>query len=98
MASTTWSEYVESAIHGDTPAAAARRINASRSTIVRWLDHGLPTPSQAVALARAYGRPPGSALVAAGYLTNEDLEGEQYDIASVPDETLIDEVRRRFNR
>lgn len=95
---TPWAKYVSDAIHDHTPAEAARRTNLSRSTLTRWLAGSTPDPKDVIRFARAYGRPPGSALVAAGYLTTEDLEGEQYDIASVPDETLLDEVRRRFNR
>jgi len=95
---TRWAKYVNDAIHDHIPAEAARRSNLSRSTITRWMAGSTPDPKDVIRFARAYGRSPGSALVAAGYLTDADLDGEQYDISSVPDDALLDEVRRRFNR
>ena len=95
---TRWAKYVNDAIRDHIPAEAARRSNLSRSTITRWMAGSTPDPKDVIRFARAYGRSPGSALVAAGYLTDADLDGEQYDISSVPDDALLDEVRRRFNR
>lgn len=93
-----WTEYVRDTIGGDTLAVAARRIGVSRSTVGRWTDGTSPTPQQAVALARAYGRSPTSALISAGYIEPGDIQDGRYDITSASDDELLEEVKRRFNR
>lgn len=94
---TPWAEYVNDAIHDHTPAEAARRTNLSRSTITRWLAGSTPDPKDVIRFARAYGRSPQTALVTAGYLEKCEVDDRQ-DVTSIPDEALLNEIRRRFNR
>ena len=96
-ATTPWAEYVNSAIWDHTPAEAARRANLSRSTITRWLAGSTPDPKDVIRFARAYGRSPQTALVTAGYLDKGEVDSSQ-DVTAIPDEVLLSEIRRRFNR
>lgn len=54
----------------------AKRVTASEATIGRWIKGtvGAPEPRTAVELARAYGASPLAALMAAGYLTQDELD------------------------
>lgn len=80
----------------------AEKVGVSASTVGRWRTGEIdPKPRQVAAFARAYGKSPLAALVAAGYLSEEDLEGDlTLGLASDLDEVstlqMIDELRRRF--
>lgn len=98
MALQTWPEYVRDTIGEGTPAAAARRIEASRSTIVRWLDGSTPDPRDVIRFARAYERNPVHALTIAKYLRPGEGITVNTDIRLFPDEEFLEETKRRFNR
>lgn len=73
MNDVTWAEYVRAVIGSDSGRAVAQMIGQSESAISRWKTGAVvPEPRQAVAFARAYGRQPIEALIAAGYLTAEE--------------------------
>lgn len=75
----------------------------SPSTIGRWRSEEIdPKPRQVVALARAYGKSPLAALVAAAYLSADDLEDEltlHYvsDLDEISTLQLVDELRNRID-
>lgn len=86
----------------DNDAAIARHVGVSPSTISRWRSGEVdPKPRQVVSFATSYGRSPLSALVAADYLSAEDLEGDlplgnTHDLDEVSTYALLDELQRRM--
>jgi hypothetical protein len=69
----SWAEYVRAVTGADSGRAVAQMIGQSESAISRWKNGTVvPEPRQAVAFARAYERNPLEALIAAGYLSDEE--------------------------
>jgi transcriptional regulator with XRE-family HTH domain len=97
----TWWQYVVT-VTGNAPqkdVAAATGID--QSSISRW-QRGANTPraEAVVALARAYGRSPVEALVAAGYLSSSEVGVVELttltgDLTAVSIDSLLNELRRR---
>lgn len=89
------------ATHPDNDKTIAEKIGVSPSTIGRWRSGDVdPKPRQVVGLARAYGKAPLSALIAAGYLAPEDLEGDMVvslasDLDEVSTSQLLEELSDR---
>jgi len=72
---TAWSRYIDDTCGEDSNATIAVKLGVARSTIGRWRTGAFdPSPQQVVEYARAYRRSPAEALIAAGYLTTEDLD------------------------
>lgn len=70
-----WSSYVDATSDGVRNSEIARRAGVDPATVGRWRSGSTdPNPRQVVAYARAFGRPPVEALIAAGYLTAEEAE------------------------
>lgn len=101
VAQATWWRYVLAV----TGHAAQKKIAAAtgidQSSISRW-QRGTNTPraEAVVALARAYGRSPVEALVAAGYLSPTELGVVELttltgDLSGASIDSLLSEVRRR---
>jgi len=96
----SWWEYVQrvSAHAPNKDIAAATQTDAS--TITRWKQGDNPRAETVVAFARAYGRPPVEALLAAGYLEEEDLTpGTVYihrAARELPNSELVAEMQRRL--
>lgn len=101
-----WNHYLDNLAGNpkDNQIAAATKL--APSTISRWRAGQAPNPSHAVAVARAFGGHPLGALVAGGYLTNDDLDaifdGKAIaQLMSVDDfdtAFLATEVARRLNQ
>ena len=69
----TWSDYLQAIAGDDTGRQIAQKTGNSESTVSRWRSGAyLPEPRQAVAVARIYARNPIEALIAAGYLTEDE--------------------------
>lgn len=82
-----------------TQKQIAEVSGVDQSTISRWKREGASRPENIIKFARAFRRPPVEALIAAGYLT----ENEAADVvtirpvaADLTDDALLDEVRRRM--
>jgi hypothetical protein len=74
----------------------SERTGIDQSTVSRWLAHGhLPGAVTAVTVARAYRVDPVEALIAAAYLTREDVELPSVDARQIPTRILLDEIARR---
>lgn len=96
----TWWDYVVRVAGTDVQKDMPRDSGISESAFSRW-KKGQHTPDSAhvVAFARAYGRPPIEALMAAGVLA----EGDAGDVVEVhrgadrlTDDELLAEIRRRM--
>lgn len=70
----TWWQYVLTVTGDATQKDIASATGIDQSSISRW-QRGANTPraEAVVAFARAYGRPPVEALVAAGYLSSNEM-------------------------
>lgn len=97
-----WWDYVLR-ISGDVPQkeiAAATGIE--QSSISRWkVDQTRPKAEAVVAFARGYRRPPVEALVAAGYVSADEVSGVVEvapPLAELPVDALLQEIRRRLVR
>lgn len=70
-----WAEYLAIISEGATGSDIARQTGVPESTISRWLSStSAPRPNQVVRVARAYGLNPLTALVAAGYVDESDVD------------------------
>lgn len=97
-ASMTWYTWLDRISHDDNPTTIARRIKTPPSTVTRWRDGSTPSPTQAAAVARAYGRPVLEAFVAAGFLTEQEARVRPTKPADLTAHELLDELRVRINR
>ncbi|MCT1459911.1 helix-turn-helix transcriptional regulator [Aestuariimicrobium sp. p3-SID1156] len=95
----TWWDYVKSVAGDDTNAQIADAVGVSAPSVSRWNGKNKADVNIVAAFARAYGRPVLEAFVAAGFLTSDEA-GEQPSappsLASLNDDDLLDEVRRRM--
>lgn len=85
-----------------TQSEIAGVTGIDQSSISRW-QRGTNTPraEAVVAFARAYGRSPVEALVAADYLTSDDMGVVEMttltgDLTRVSSDSLLSELRRRL--
>lgn len=102
MAQETWPQYVARISDEARNVDISRAIGVSESTITRWRDGKLPTPTLAVSVARAYNQPPLEALVAAGYLAVDDVRAHVsirfVPLSDVTDVELANELLDRAER
>jgi len=96
--SMTWYTWLDRISHDDNPTTIARRIKTPASTVTRWRDGSTPSPTQAAAVARAYGRPVLEAFVAAGFLTEQEARVRPTKPSDLTAHELLDELRVRINR
>ena len=71
---TRWWEYVTKVIGKDTYSAAANRAGFDKSAFTRWKNGARADPDFVVKFARNYNRNVLEALVAAGFLTDEEAD------------------------
>ncbi|WP_328358363.1 helix-turn-helix domain-containing protein [Mycobacterium sp. NBC_00419] len=96
----TWAQYVRRATQGTTQVQLALVTGVAQTAIGRWLrgETAAPRAESVVAFARAIGKPPVEALVAAGYLTPSEaaqrIEVNQA-LSEYSTNDLLDELRRR---
>lgn len=102
VARATWWRYVVTVTGNATQSEIAGATGIDQSTISRW-QRGTSTPraEAVVSFARAYARSPVEALVAADYLTSEDMGVVEMttltgDLTRVSSESLLSELRRRL--
>jgi hypothetical protein len=72
---THWSKYIDATSDGAYNTAIAEAIGVDPATVGRWRTGAVdPKPRQVVAYARAFGQGPIAALIAAGYLTEAEVD------------------------
>ena len=99
----TWSEYVRRVSSPLTQTQISERCGVAQTNIGRWLrgDPGLPRAESVVAFARAFEQPVIEALVAAGYITPDEVgisfvpHKGRTSIREFSTEELFAELRRR---
>lgn len=98
---TTWWSYVERVGKGAAQKDIAERSGIDAGALSRWKTGQTPRPSAELAIqfARAYGRPPTEALVAAGFIT-EDEAAQAIEVhrglEDVSNDDLMTEVKSRL--
>jgi transcriptional regulator with XRE-family HTH domain len=96
-----WARYVRDVAGNLNQLEIAAKTGIAQSNVGRWLrgEPGIPKADSVVALARAFDRPPVEALVAAGYITEEEAGAnarrERTPLNDYTDVELVDELRRR---
>lgn len=96
----TWAQYVRRATQGTTQIQLALVTGVAQTAIGRWLrgETAAPRAESVVAFARAIGKPPVEALVAAGYLMPYEVEQRievTQPLSDYGTDDLLDELRRR---
>ena len=99
-----WLSYLDRLPGKPNDRQIARAASADPSTITRWRNGQDPNPRHAVAVAREYGLHPLPALLAAGYLSTDEVDtlfesdsvGDSLTLSHTPTIELIDEVARRI--
>lgn len=101
MPHASWAEYVRRRTAGLPRDQVAKAAGVSPSHLGRWMDGkgGLPRAENVIAFARAMNLPPKEALVAAGYLS-EDEAGAVIEmmesLADIPDSVLLHQIGMRL--
>lgn len=97
--SESWWDYVQRVSTRATNKGIAAAAGCDPSTVSHWKNGERPRADVVISLARAYGRSPQEALIAAGYLTEEDLSQKvlvRESLADVSDAELAGEMSRRM--
>lgn len=100
MANDWWGYITRHAGERLTQKQVAEVSGVDQSTISRWKREGASRPENIIKFARAFRRPPVEALIAAGYLTEDeaaDVVTIRPVVADLTDDALLDEVRRRMS-
>ncbi|MDT5067650.1 MAG: hypothetical protein QOK02_3805 [Mycobacterium sp.] len=102
MTEATWWRYVGTVTGNATQKDIATATGIDQSSISRWQrGSNSPRAEAVVALARAYHRSPVEALVAAGYLSSDEVGVVELttlagDLTVVSIDSLLGELRRRL--
>lgn len=96
----SWAEYVRRVTRSMTQTQIAEKTGVAQTAIGRWLrgETGAPRAESVVAFARAVGKPPVEALIAAGYLHPDEVAATasvQSSVREFTTDELLNEVRRR---
>jgi transcriptional regulator with XRE-family HTH domain len=96
----TWWEYVQRVSAHASNKDIAAKAGTDASTITRWKQGDKPRAETVVAFAHGYNQSAVEALIAAGYITEDDIpKGTiqlQQSIREVPDGEFIAEMQRRL--
>lgn len=71
----TWWEYVDRISGGAEQKTVAEAAGITAGQVSRWSDGHNPNAKNVIQFARHYGRPPTEALVAAGYMNQDEVAG-----------------------
>lgn len=96
----SWAEYVRRATEGTTQVQLAQVTGVAQTAIGRWLrgETQAPRAESVVSFARAIGKEPVEALVAAGYLEPTEAAGHiqvTQPLSEYSTDALLEELRRR---
>lgn len=93
-----WWSYVEEVTRDAQQVAVAIHADIDKSHITRWKQGHEPGVHFVVKFARAYGRNPLEAMVAAGFITADEAQLREVRVGAedLTDDQLIDEIRARM--
>lgn len=95
----TWWAYVERIANKAPQKDIATKTGVDGSSISRWKKGVRPEGDQVVAFARAYGRTPIEALIAARYIEPDEVGGAieiSISMGEVSDAALLEELASRL--
>jgi transcriptional regulator with XRE-family HTH domain len=100
-ADQAWWRYVVTVTGNAAQKDIASATGIDQSSISRWQRGTTPRAEAVVALARAYRRSPVEALVAAGYLSSNEVGVVELttltgDLSGASIDSLLNEIRRRL--
>lgn len=91
---STWATYVRTVTGDGKLRSIADRVGVHYTTVSGWLNgRYTPDAGTAIAFARAYDLDPMQALVHAGFLKEDEVDGS--DLHTIPMATLLAELSRR---
>lgn len=96
----TWPEYLRRIVGNHSQSLIAQHVGVGRLSVCNWMQGKTrPKAETVIQVARMYGRSPVEALLAAGYLNRDELDGPM-EIRISPRELsnsdLAAEVQRRL--
>ncbi|MBV7411934.1 helix-turn-helix transcriptional regulator [Dermabacteraceae bacterium TAE3-ERU27] len=93
-----WMKWIRSASGGANDNTIAKECGLSPSTITRWREHP-PQVHALVKVAKTYGVSVAEGLIAAGYVSEDDLYVPKvvHDLTMFDDGELIAEIKRRLS-
>jgi len=94
----TWGEYVRRIAGKMTIAQISNSSGVAQTNVGRWLrgERGQPKPESVIAFARAFNRPAVEALVAAGYISDDEAQiPARTPLSQYSYRELIEELQRR---
>ena len=102
MTVNEWAQYVRDVAGNLNQIEIAEKTGIAQSNVGRWLrgEPGAPKAESVVALARAFNQPPIEALLAAGYITDEEAGAKARPrkvrtLRDYTDRELVAELSRR---
>lgn len=98
MAESEWAKLVSELVEERGVTRLARMTDVSRGVIYKWMEGTTPEATTVIQFAKALGVPPVAALITAGYLDDDTSCNGPQPLETVPDDELLNEVKRRFNR
>lgn len=99
MAVESWSQYVSRVAGTYTQIQIAKKSGLSQASVGAWLrgEPGVPRAESVITFARAFNQSPIAALVAAGYLTDEEAGTVgRTPLSQYSRDELFDELSNRF--
>ncbi|WP_064956017.1 helix-turn-helix domain-containing protein [Microbacterium arborescens] len=95
-----WGTYLRTVTDDATGVEIARKLGVSDSKVSYWKrGERPPTIAEAIAVSRAYGRPPLEGLIAAGYLEADEIaesvQVQPIGLRQFTDAQLAEELLRR---
>ena len=94
-----WWEYVTEIAGTENQSEIARRVGLAQPSVNRWRT-SIPKSENVISFAKAFGRPPLEALLAAGLVSDEDVDltliPARATLSDVPTDDLLAEIRRRI--
>jgi transcriptional regulator with XRE-family HTH domain len=98
----TWTDYLRRVTGDLTRREIAQAADINVSAVSRWITGASrPSPEKVIEFARGLNQSPIEALIAAGYLKQDDLGGAVELVQSLAvqsDDALVDELRARLHR
>jgi hypothetical protein len=90
-------DYLRDISDGATQTQIATAAGVAQSSVGRW-NTSKPQPDVVVRLAHHYGRPPLEAMIAAGWITEQDarVRAQERSLSDYSDTALLREVGRRM--
>lgn len=98
-----WWKWLRDISRAATNVEIANRVGVSGATVGNWARGSRPAAEQVIMAARVYGANALAGLIAAGYMTEDEITAWGANVqpptplGDMPDRELLDELERRLN-